>query len=181
MSGFVGPTDETRRDLARPETWVGLSTGDHALLVAFLDQLAVGPKELHTHVAVGLGDVEIPSTADAVGHRLMTSLWPRRVDAAVRFGDAWWLIECKVGCAHYVLGQCLCYAFWWMRDCPECPLERVVVVTDCCHDDVESVLCASGIDVVELELDPLGAGPGPGGISAVTSAAAGTAAGRGRS
>lgn len=160
MSGFVGPTDETRRDLARPETWVGLSAGDHGLLVAFLDQLAIVPDELHTHVAVGLGDVELPSPSDSVGHRLMTSLWPRRIDAALRFGEVWWIIECKIGCAHYVLGQCLCYAFWWMRDCPECPLVRVVVVTDCCHDDVKCVLCASGIDVLEIQVDPGGQGPG---------------------
>lgn len=150
MSGFVGPTDETRRSLADPSTWAGLSAGDHALLVAFLAQLEAVPVELHTHVPVGLGNLEVPDAADAVGHRLMTSLWPRRVDAAVRFGDEWWLIECKIGCAHYVLGQCLCYAYWWMRDCPECPLARVIVVTDCCQDDVACVLRASGIDVVDF-------------------------------
>lgn len=88
--------------------------------------------------------------ADAVGHKLMTSLWPRRIDAALRFGEAWWIVECKVNCAHYVLGQCLCYAYWWMRDLAELALERVVVVTDECHDDVACVLQASGIDVVEL-------------------------------
>lgn len=149
--GFVGPTDETRRDLARPVTWVGLSPGDHGLLVRFMRELGVVPAELHTHVPVGLGDVELPDPSDGVGHRCMTALWPRRVDAALRFGQSWWLIECKIGCAHYVLGQCLCYAYWWLRDCPECALERVIVVTDCCHDDVKCVLCACGVDVVELK------------------------------
>lgn len=148
--GFVGPTDETRRDLGRAAGWRGLSVGDHALLVEFLRWLGVVPDELHTDIPVGLGDVEIPAISDHVGHRCMTTLWPRRIDAAVRFGDDWWLIECKVNCAHYVLGQCLCYAYWWMRDCPECVLRRVIVVSDRCHDDVRCVLEASGIDVVEL-------------------------------
>lgn len=150
MSGFVGPTDETRREIRWPDTWTGLSPGDQALLRRFIHELEDEPDELHTHIAVGMGDVEVPDMGDRVGHKLMTSLWPRRVDAAVRYDDEWWLIECKVGCAHYVLGQCLCYAYWWRRDCPECPLVRVVVVTDRCHDDVACVLKEYGVEVVEL-------------------------------
>lgn len=150
VSGFVGPTDETRRSLVRVETWVGLAPGERALLEKFVRRLEVKPAELHTHVPVGMCEVDMPAVGDRMGRKLMASLWPRRVDCALRFDDAWWLIESKVGCAHYVLGQCLCYAYWWRRDCPECELKRVIVVTDKCQDDVAVVLAEYGVDLVEV-------------------------------
>lgn len=147
---FAGPSDETRVDVFRPASWRGLSDGDHRLLGLFVESLGTVPDELHTHVPVGLPD-EIPAERiGGVSHRLYERLWPRRIDAVMRFGDVWWLVECKVGAAHYVLGQCLCYAMWWLWECQPLSLDRIVVATDRCDDGVRAVLEVCGIQVVEF-------------------------------
>jgi hypothetical protein len=147
---YAGPSDETRVDAGRPETWTGLSAGDHDLLVRYLGKLGVEPDELHTHVPVGMPDDLAEDQLEGVSKRLYSQLWPRRIDAVLRFGDKWWLVECKVNAAHYVLGQCLCYAMWWFRECQPLELDRIVVVTNVCDTGVAMVLSACGIDVVEL-------------------------------
>ena len=149
--GFVGPTDETRGDATRPCTWSGLSPFDLDLLRRFLVLLGVLPDEIHTHVPIGISEPFDPPAGTDASASWFRKMWARRIDCAVRFGDEWWLIECKRRTAHYVLGQCVCYAYWWYRDCPECELTRVIVVTDRCCADVSCVLEWAGIDVVELD------------------------------
>lgn len=153
-AGYVGPTDETRGEWDRRASWKGLSDFDGGLLERFIEGLAVRPDEIHCHIPIGVSDADgLP--AEACGHEtLYRKMWSRRIDCSLRFGNHWWLIECKRACAHYVVGQCLCYAFWWHRDCPECELTRVIVVTDKCCADVRCVLEFCGIDVVELDLEP---------------------------
>ena len=152
--GFVGPTDETRGEAGRCCTWSGLSPFDGRLLSVFLSRLDVQPDEMHTHVPIGISEPQEPPAGTDVSAAWFRKMWARRIDFAVRFGDEWWLIECKRRSAHYVVGQCMCYAYWWFRDCPECELARVIVVTDQCCADVRCVLEFCGIDVVELDLEP---------------------------
>lgn len=146
----TGPIDETRRDIADPGTWVGLTLGERDLLQRYVDKLEVGTFELHTHIPVGMGGMCGPSTFDRASRKMLQQLYPRRVDAAVCTDNEWTLIECKLGCAHYVLGQILCYAYWWRRDCPECPVVDLLVLTDKCQDDVGCVLAAHGVVLDEL-------------------------------
>lgn len=149
-AGACGPCAATRRDLDRPQGWVGLSWRDHRLLERFVELLRVRPVELHTNVRVGRVPVLEAGCDTECNRRIVSALWPRRVDAAMRFGNGWWLVECKPDANHYVLGQLLCYAFWWSRDVPGCELDNVVLVTDACDPDVLPVLCECGIEVLEL-------------------------------
>ncbi len=148
MPGYIGPTDETRRDLANPRTWIGLSPADHVLLSQYMAQLQTQPDEIHTHIPVGMGDTTAPPGYSESMHRCMRALWPRRVDAALRYGADWHMIEAKVHAAHYVLGQILCYAFWWRRDCPEAKLTKLIVVTDHCQDDVPAALAFHNVELI---------------------------------
>lgn len=158
-----GPGAGTHRDLGNPRTWAGLASHDRGLMAEYVSGLAKPPDELHTHVGVGRVPVLEAEEDTERNRKMIASLWPRRVDAALKFGRGWWLVECKPAANHYVVGQILCYVYWWARDCPACRLERVVLVTDVCDADVRPVLSALGVEVVELGLgagvlDPVGSG-----------------------
>lgn len=148
-----GPSPRTRRDLNRPYRWLGLSARDCRLLEEWLPTLDPQPDELHTHVPVG----SIPKLDElrdsAFNRKQLESLWPRRIDAVLRFGETWWIIECKPDANHYVVGQVLCYRHWWLRDCGELKLARCVVLTDRCDPDVEPVLKEHQVEVVALAAD----------------------------
>jgi len=145
-----GPSDATRRDPASPFRWMGLSKRDRGLLLRFLAVLKVGPDELHTHVPVGRLPAVDDSELDAFTRKQIESLWPRRIDAMLRFGREWWLVECKPDANHYVLGQLLCYYYWLCRDCPQISCRRLVLVTDVCDPEVLPVLERCGVTVLEV-------------------------------
>lgn len=150
-SGYrPGPTDATLRSMDAPLRWLGLSANDHELLARFLELMPRPPDELHTHVPVGMLPVVHDDMDDEFTAELLATLWPRRVDAAARWGDEWYLIELKPDAAHYVVGQVLCYYFWWVRARPDLPIPRAVVVTDTCDADVLPVLETLGVIVIEL-------------------------------
>lgn len=145
-----GPSESTRREVGIPFRWLGLSGRDRTLLLRFVGALAVGPDELHTHVPVGRFPVVDDSELDSFTRKQIEDLWPRRIDAMLRFGRAWWIVECKPDANHYVLGQVLCYAYWLHRDCPWVECTRVIVATDRCDPEVKPVLELCGVSVVEL-------------------------------
>lgn len=145
-----GPSPATLRDLAVPFRWAGLSRRDKDLLGAFLESLDRRPDEFHTHVPVGRLPAVDDAAGDAFTRKQIESLWPRRIDAMMRFGREWWLVECKPDANHYVLGQLLCYWYWLRRDCPTINCRRLVLVTDTCDPEVLPVLERCGVSVVEL-------------------------------
>jgi len=140
-----GPSAKTRRDLANEYRWEGLSLGDCAILASFLTQLGRVPEELHTHVPVG-GVVEIPAecVSDSCS-RMVNHLYPRRVDAAIRFGSEWWILECKPSSRMAGLGQLLSYFYWWCRDCPQRYVSRLVLVCEDCDGDEVEAYAAAGV------------------------------------
>ena len=148
-----GPSPATLRDMTRPRGWLGLSHRDCRLLQDWLITLEPQPDELHTHVPVGSIPTLEPLHDSEFNRKQLESLWPRRIDAVLRLGDVWWIVECKPDANHYVLGQVVCYRFWWQRDAVECPLGRCLVITDRCDEDVLPVLEENQIDVVELHPD----------------------------
>ena len=148
--GVLGPSTSTLRDVAYPRGWLGLSAGDRDLLVPFLAGLDPQPDELHTHVPVGSCPRLRPEHDTRQWQDLVRGVYPRRVDAALRFGRGWWLVEAKVDANHYVIGQVLCYAFWWREQLGGKPLSEVVVVTDQVDPDTRRVMLAAGIRVVEI-------------------------------
>lgn len=159
----AGPCADTRRDPGNPRSFAGLAPRDRGLLATFLEGLGRDPDELHTNVRIGRVPVLEADVDTERNRKMIASLWPRRVDAALKFGRRWWLVELKPDANHYVVGQILCYVYWWARDCPACRLDRVVLVTDVCDADVRPVLSVLGIDVVELGMgagvvDPAGSG-----------------------
>jgi hypothetical protein len=142
-----GPSAGTRRSLTDEYRWSGLSASDSAVFASFLKLVGGDVDELHTHVPVG-GVVEAPLGCEFGGCGVMVAaLYPRRVDAAVRVGSGWWLIECKPGRGMHGLGQLLSYFFWWVRDCASCPVSRLVLVCEECDDDQRAVYECFGIDV----------------------------------
>ena len=146
----LGPSPDTWRDVGNPRSWLGLSQADHRLLQVFMSELGAEPLELHTHVPVGCVPKLRGEAAEGVGQRMADTVLPRRVDAVLRFPSGWWLVECKPYARHFVLGQVLCYAYWWLRDLPHLPLVRVIVVTDEADEDVGEVVRASNVTLVEL-------------------------------
>lgn len=146
----LGPSAETLRDVAAPRRWLGLAYRDRRLLELFVGGLGVVPDELHTHVPVGTQRVLPGLPLGDEAQRIVQGCWPRRIDAVMRFGVEWWLVECKPDANHYCLGQVLCYVFWWQRDCPGRDLSQVLVVTDVCDRDVLPVFDACGVSVVEV-------------------------------
>lgn len=149
----VGPSEATLRDLAYPRGWLGLSQADHRLLQAFISRLESQSIELHTHVPIGWDGWTGRPGEESVMESVLDGSLPRRVDAALRVGKVWWLVECKPYARHYVLGQVLCYAYWWWRQLGHLPLARVIVVTDECDEGIRPVLEAAGVLVVELVED----------------------------
>lgn len=142
-----GPSEKTRRDPGNEYRWDGLSLNDCAILASFLAGLGVMPDELHTHIPVG-GVVEIPEEISSSHVSVMVNhLYPRRVDAALRFGEEWWILECKPSSRMAGLGQLLSYYYWWCRDCGHCRVSRLVLVCEDCDVDEVEAYAAAGVDV----------------------------------
>jgi len=87
-----------------------------------------------------------------LGRRLVESLYPRRIDAAVLAGSGWWVLECKGFVNHHALGQALTYGYLWLRDCPGCRLDGVTVICEWCDPDVRELMGHLGVGLVELEV-----------------------------
>ena len=147
---LLGPQASTRRDLAVPDRWDGLSAGDAGVLARFLGALGVPPSELHTHVPVGCAADPTGGSECEWCEAMASTLYPRRVDAAVRFGATWWLLECKPDSRPAGLGQCLCYWYWWCRDCASFPCSRVLLLASGVQVEEAEVYRACGVEVVEV-------------------------------
>ena len=148
--GILGLSDDTLRDPREPRWWRGLSGDDAVLLAVWLDGLERLPDELHTDVPVG---VELPASLGwepGWVRRMAERNLARRIDAIVRFGFEWWLLECKPGCDHYCLGQVLGYAFWWESVVRGGELSRVAVVTDRAEDGMVGLYLAYGVEIFEV-------------------------------
>lgn len=130
--------------------YVGLSANDGSLLAVWLMQLAVKPDELHTHVPIGELPFEPSDMDDPFTRSCIEAAWPRRIDVAMRYGDEWWLIECKPDADHHALGQILCYRFWWERDVTDKPLARTIVLTDRVDPDCETAFAHYDVELVEV-------------------------------
>jgi len=143
-------SDVTRRDPCNPRHWIGLRADDATLLAVWLAGLAVAVDELHTSVPVGC----VPPLAEAdrvsrVGAGYQASCaW--RVDAAVRFGADWWVLECKPSALYGVIGQVLFYRHWWRRNVDYPAVQRWVILTDMVEPDIVPVCAEYGIDVIEV-------------------------------
>lgn len=146
----MGLPADTLRDPASPRWWRGLSGDDASLLATWLTRLKRKPDELHTGIPVGRLPV-IPPELDTPRARAIqggTSSW--RVDAAVRFGSDWVVIECKPDAGHYALGQLVFYKHWWRKHTGYPAVSRWTILTDRCDADLVPVAESQGIDVMEL-------------------------------
>lgn len=149
---YCGPWSGTRRRCECPRYWYGVSHEERAILCDFLCVLGVEPDELHTHVGVG----RVPSCAGldvpVSMRRVLVGRWPWRVDAAMKFGRAWWLVEVKYVADHKGIGQ-LAYYWWaWCRDCRCWPAERAVMVCRECDPEVRRFAADFGIDLVAVDV-----------------------------
>jgi hypothetical protein len=147
---LLGPQASTRRELDRPYRWDGLSAGDSGVLARFLGALGVRPTELHTHVPVGCDPDPTDGNDCEWCTRMAATLYPRRIDVTLRFGDTWWLCECKPDSRPGGLGQCLCYWYWWQRDCPDFACSRVLLLASSVQGDEAEVYRAAGVEVVQV-------------------------------
>jgi hypothetical protein len=146
----MGLPVECRRVVGLPRCWAGLRADDATLLAAWLGGLAEQPDELYTGVPVGpVPKLDGKAAATAVGAGYLASCaW--RVDAVVRFGADWWLLECKPGAMHYTIGQVLFYRHWWGRTAGYPELAVVAIVSDLAEPDIVPVCREYGIVVVEV-------------------------------
>lgn len=148
----VGPSDETRRSLDVPLRWHGLSRSDRDVLGSFLSTIDVKPNELHTGIPLGDPGVAVAAAGSAGMRRMAEHVYALRGDAALRFGDEWWLVELKTWGNHHAIGQLLCYWFCWCRDCPECRLRRCLLVCLAADPAVLALAEVLGIDVLVVQM-----------------------------
>ena len=145
---FCGPWNGTRRELSSPRGWDGLSGDERDVLVRFLRELGEVPDELHTHVPVGLLPEVFETEEDPAIRFCIIGRWPFRIDACLRFGDEWWLVECKQDAGHACIGQALFYWFLWCRDVIAKRATRSVVACKRCDPQVGNFARRVGLDVV---------------------------------
>ena len=142
--------EHTRRSLAYPRGWRGLTACDCVLLSGWLNGVAGELEEFHTDVRVGcipgIDDVGM----DEFTRDQMSANHPLRMDAVVRLGKSWIIAECKPDAGYQALGQVLCYAFWGPHCIPCLVGARKVVVTDRVQEALRPVYELYGVEVVEV-------------------------------
>jgi len=82
--------------------------------------------------------------------RAAEALYPRRIDAIVRTSAGWYIVEAKPRAADKAVGQAVVYAYLFLRDCPQCVLAGVVILTDAADVEAREVAELLGVEVVEL-------------------------------
>ncbi len=147
---YSGISDATRRVIGGERRYPGLSMLDDALLKRWLLDLGSEADELHTHVPIGERPVELEDMMCPRMQRMADAAWPRRIDAVLRYGKKWVLVECKPAADHHALGQVLCYKFWWQQTAGLPPLSSVRVVTDACDRDCRTAFAHFGVMVDEV-------------------------------
>lgn len=148
--GQVGPGPTTLRRPDNRRSWRGLSVNEATLLAVWLASHELHPDEVYTHVPVGPvagGEAEYEDSAEG---RMARAIYPRRIDAVLRFGERWWLVEAKVAASHQALGQVLLYRHLWGLGEGLPVLEKVVVLTDVLCSDCRSAYRAHGVEIVEV-------------------------------
>lgn len=147
-TAHVGPWFGTIRDRRSVRSWYGLSQSDRARLVEFLRGHGAAVKEVHTHVAVGRVPVCPDEFVGTEYARVLRGRWPWRIDAALKVGAAWWIVECKGECTHHVIGQLYAYRYLWVRDLKGHYLMRSVIACDSADPEMVEVAGSLGIDVI---------------------------------
>jgi len=144
-----GLGDDTRRAFGVPGRWRGLSGGDRALLIAYLDALESEISELHTDVPVGVVPADHGEWASDWHRERWLKIHPLRIDVVVLDAGGWMVLECKPDAGYVALGQLLTYGFWAgkciraLRGC------RLAVVTDRCQASIRPVYDQFEIGVYE--------------------------------
>lgn len=145
-----GPWSGSRRDPRRCRNWHGVSPDERILLQRFFEELGRFPDELHTHVGVGrLPDLDGLDVSPAM-RRCMGGRWPWRIDACLRFGHLWWMVEVKMLATHQALGQLLFYWWAWNRDVVGHQASRAVLLCLDCDPEIRNFAGALGIDCVQI-------------------------------
>lgn len=144
-----GMSSKSRRDLAYPRSWGGLSISDLGLLVAHVGRSTPEITELHTDVQIGSVPADSGEWATEWHRKTWRSIHPLRIDAVAWSGRSWTIIEIKPDAGYVALGQLLCYRFW-ANKCLECLRgSKLAVVTDKVQSVVEPVFISFGIQVFE--------------------------------
>ena len=150
MGRYSGISESTLRVIGGERRYPGLSMLDDMLLKKWLLGAGAEADELHTHVPVGERPAALEDLMSPAMQRMADAAWPRRIDAVLRFGNQWTLVECKPAADHHALGQVLCYRFWWGQT-PGMPrLKNVRVVTDSCDRDCRAAFEHYGVMVDEV-------------------------------
>jgi len=139
----------SRRDVAYPRSWAGLSVGDLGLLCAHVARVTPKITELHTDVVLGSVPADQGEWATEWHRKHWRSIHPLRVDAVAWSGRSWTLIEIKPDAGYVALGQLMTYNYWASK-CLECLRGcKLAVVTDGCQSVVRPVYEQFGIEIYE--------------------------------
>jgi hypothetical protein len=142
--------EATRRSLAYPRGWRGLSACDCVLLSGWLHGVSWELEEFHTDVRVGcipgIDDVGM----DEFTRDQISANHPLRIDAVVKLQGKWSIAECKPDAGYQALGQVLCYWHWAPICIPVLLGARAVVVTDRVQEALRPVYERYGVEVIEV-------------------------------
>lgn len=146
----AGPTSACRRKLGGGGSYPGLSGCDDRILRRYLVTCAPPDAELYTGVPVG----PLPDCHDVApdGWLLehLRSNWPWRLDAMLRVGGRWRILECKPSASHSAVGQVLFYRYWLERTPGFGSVGSTSVLTDESSDAVVEFGASLDVEVVRL-------------------------------
>lgn len=146
----MGPEDRTRRDIAVPSTWRGLSECDREVLAAWLGRPGGGCTELHTDVCVGHISDELRAAAGEIPERQLEAMYALRIDALVLWNGRRLVVECKAWANAHALGQVLTYRHLLRRCGGAWAGASCCVVSRGIDDGLRGVYREFGVEAVQV-------------------------------
>ncbi len=143
---------EKRLPVTHRGRWPGLTAIDGAIFEAFVIANQESIQEIYTDVPCGLCALPPEWMRNDAGRRQLEAIYPLRIDAIVKAGGIWHVVEVKPDAGYGSLGQVLTYIYWAKLTCPDLAEAMPCVVTDRVQDAVKPVFEQLNVTVFEVDL-----------------------------
>lgn len=144
--------EQTRRSVDTTGRWPGLTAIDGAIFEQFVANNKSVIDEIHTDVPCGICASPPEWLRTDQGKRQLESMYPLRIDAVVRAGGVWHIVEVKPDAGYRSLGQVLTYKFWAKHTNPMLVDAVPCIVTDRVQEVITPVFDLYGVTVFEVTL-----------------------------
>ncbi len=144
--------EHTRRSIDTKGRWPGLTAIDGAIFEAFVERNKSVIDEIHTDVPCGICACPPAWLRTDKGKRQLEAMYPLRIDAVVRSGGIWHVIEVKPDAGYRSLGQVLAYTFWVKQTNPALSEAVSCIVTDRVQEVIRPVFDIHDVKIFEVDL-----------------------------